>query len=68
MTRPPLISLSDGNAIPQLGFGVRQVEPDITARLLIEGLRAGYRLIDTAEGYQNEHGVGDAIKASGPRR
>jgi 2,5-diketo-D-gluconate reductase A len=61
----PKIALNDGTVIPQLGFGVWQVPPDITAACCIEALRAGYRSIDTAEGYQNEEGVGDAIRNAG---
>jgi 2,5-diketo-D-gluconate reductase A len=64
MTNPPHIALNDGNTVPQLGMGVWQVEPDITARVVADGIRAGYRLIDTAEGYHNEEGVGQAIGRS----
>lgn len=64
MANVPTITLSDGNSIPQLGMGVWQVEPEITARVVEDGLAAGFRLIDTAEGYHNEEGVGDAIRRS----
>jgi 2,5-diketo-D-gluconate reductase A len=64
MAEVPYLKLSDGNAIPQLGLGVWQVDPDITARVVTDGIKAGYRSIDTAEGYDNEQGVGEAIKAS----
>ena len=64
----PTVKLSDGNTIPQLGMGVWQVEPDITARVVRDGITAGYRLIDTAEGYHNEEGVGEAIKSAGVPR
>lgn len=56
------IRLNDGASIPQLGLGVWQVDPDITARVVSDGIQAGYRLIDTAEGYNNEAGVGQAIR------
>jgi len=56
------IGLNDGNSIPQLGLGVWQVDPAITARVVTDGISAGYRLIDTAEGYKNEEGVGQAIR------
>jgi 2,5-diketo-D-gluconate reductase A len=59
----PNLKLNDGNSIPQLGLGVWQVEPSITARVVRDGIAAGYRLIDTAEGYNNEAGVGEAIRA-----
>jgi 2,5-diketo-D-gluconate reductase A len=69
VAKQPTIKLNDGNVIPQFGFGVWQVPPDITAACCAEALRAGYRSIDTAEGYQNEAGVGQAVRDSGvPRR
>jgi len=61
----PTIELNDGHAIPQLGFGVFQIEPEDTARAVSEALEVGYRHIDTAEMYANEKGVGEAIRASG---
>jgi 2,5-diketo-D-gluconate reductase A len=60
----PTIKLHDGNAIPQLGLGVWQVDPANTARVVLDAISVGYRSIDTAEGYQNEEGVGEAIKRS----
>jgi 2,5-diketo-D-gluconate reductase A len=68
MTTVPTIELNDGNAIPQLGFGVFQVPPAETAEAVAHALRAGYRHIDTAEMYGNERGVGEAIQASGVAR
>jgi 2,5-diketo-D-gluconate reductase A len=69
MANVPLLTLNDGRSIPQLGLGVWQVDPDITARVVRDGIAAGYRLIDTAEGYQNEEGVGEAIRTAGvPRK
>lgn len=64
-TMPEQITLNDGAAIPQLGLGVWQVDHDITAQVVGWAIEAGYRLIDTAEGYQNEEGVGEAIRAAG---
>ena len=61
----PSITLNDGNPIPQLGFGVFQIQPEDTARAVDAALHAGYRHIDTAEMYRNERGVGEAIRASG---
>jgi 2,5-diketo-D-gluconate reductase A len=61
----PLITLNDGNRIPQLGFGVYQVEPDETAAAVRDALEIGYRHIDTAEMYGNEKGVGEGIRQSG---
>jgi 2,5-diketo-D-gluconate reductase A len=65
MNAVPNISLNDGNVIPQLGFGVFQIEPKDTAEAVREALRVGYRHIDTAERYGNEKEVGEAIRASG---
>ena len=64
MASVPTIKLRDGNSIPQLGLGVWQVDPAITARVVSDAIDVGYRAIDTAEGYQNEEGVGEAIKRS----
>jgi len=61
---PEQITLNDGATIPQLGLGVWQVDHDITARVVGWAIKAGYRLIDTAQGYQNEEGVGEAIRAA----
>jgi 2,5-diketo-D-gluconate reductase A len=61
----PTIELNDGHTIPQLGFGVFQIDPGETAEALAEALRVGYRHVDTAEMYGNEEGVGEAIRASG---
>ncbi len=65
MPNVPAITLNDGRSIPQFGFGVFQIDPDETADAVRLALNAGYRHIDTAEMYQNEKGVGDAISSSG---
>src|SRR3954453_3358935 len=62
---PPNVPLNDGRAIPQLGFGVWQIEPEATAAAVAHALETGYRHIDTAQRYGNEQPVGDAIRASG---
>lgn len=64
-THIPYLPLSDGNRIPQLGFGVFKVPDDQTQQAVEQALEAGYRSIDTASFYRNERGVGAAIKASG---
>jgi 2,5-diketo-D-gluconate reductase A len=64
----PALTLNDGNTIPQLGFGVFQVPPADTAKVTLDAFEAGYRHIDTAQMYQNEKGVGDAVSASGLAR
>ena len=65
MTPVPTIDLNDGSAIPQLGFGVFQIEPEDTAEAVRVALGVGYRHIDTAEMYGNERGVGEGIRAAG---
>jgi 2,5-diketo-D-gluconate reductase A len=64
----PNVALSDGEVIPQLGFGVFQVPPAETAEVATQALLAGYRHIDTAAAYRNEAGVGQAIHAAGLKR
>ncbi|RZU73689.1 2,5-diketo-D-gluconate reductase A [Micromonospora kangleipakensis] len=61
----PDISLNDGNTIPQLGFGVFQIEPKDTVAAVGKALEVGYRHIDTAEMYGNEAEVGQAVRTSG---
>ncbi|MBA3791462.1 MAG: aldo/keto reductase [Rubrobacter sp.] len=65
MSQIPGITLNDGSTIPQLGFGVFQIEPQDTVEAVREALRIGYRHIDTAEMYGNEKEVGEAIRDSG---
>jgi 2,5-diketo-D-gluconate reductase A len=65
MAAVPTLTMNDGRAIPQLGFGVFQVPPEQTAEAVTVALAAGYRLIDTAQGYQNEEAVGEALRRSG---
>ncbi len=64
----PLITLNDGNRIPQLGFGVFQIPPAETAAAVRSALEIGYRHIDTAQMYGNEQGVGQGIRESGVDR
>ncbi|MFL6002937.1 MAG: aldo/keto reductase [Nocardioides sp.] len=61
----PTITLHDQTTIPQLGFGVFQVPPDQAAKTVLNALEVGYRHIDTAQMYENEAGVGEAIASSG---
>jgi 2,5-diketo-D-gluconate reductase A len=61
----PTIELNDGATIPQLGFGVFQIDPGKTAEAVRIALEIGYRHIDTAEMYQNEAGVGQGIRDAG---
>lgn len=59
------IKLNNGVEMPQMGYGVYQVTPEECERCVVDALRVGYRLIDTAQAYCNEEGVGRAIKNSG---
>lgn len=61
----PQTALNDGTTIPQLGFGVFQVDDAGAHVAVAEALRVGYRHIDTATIYDNERGVGRAIAESG---
>ena len=65
VTDVPLIDLNDGNRIPQLGFGVFQIDRSETVEAVVYALEVGYRHIDTAEMYGNEREVGEAIRQSG---
>jgi 2,5-diketo-D-gluconate reductase A len=67
-TEVPALTLHDGVAMPQLGFGVFQIPSEETQERVEEALAAGYRHVDTAAAYRNEAGVGAAIAASGVGR
>ena len=62
------IKLSNGVEMPQMGYGVYQVTPDECERCVSDALNVGYRMIDTAQAYANEEGVGNAVKKSGIAR
>ena len=62
MTHPALITLQDGNQMPQLGLGVWQASNEQVQGAIEKALAVGYRSIDTAAIYQNEEGVGHALK------
>ncbi len=68
MSTVPSIALNDGNAIPQLGFGVFQIKPAETAAAVRSALEVGYRHIDTAEMYGNEKEVAQGIRDAGLER
>ena len=65
MTSSPTLTFNDGNTIPQLGYGVWQVEDDVAEKVVRQAFEAGFRHIDTAKIYGNEAGVGRAIASSG---
>ena len=62
------IKLYNGVEMPTLGYGVFLVSPDECERCVSDALSVGYRLIDTAQAYQNEEGVGNAWRKSGIKR
>lgn len=60
--------LNNGMEMPMLGYGVFQIPDEQTAQCVADALSVGYRLIDTAQAYGNEKGVGEGIKRSGVSR
>ncbi len=66
-SKVPLIKLNNGLLMPQLGFGTWTLT-DKPAQYVREAIEVGFRLVDTAQGYQNEAGVGQGIKDSGIAR
>jgi 2,5-diketo-D-gluconate reductase A len=68
MSNVPTIELNDGVRIPQLGFGVFQINPDETAAAVKCALDIGYRHIDTAEMYGNEREVAQGVRDAGLER
>ena len=59
------VTLNNGIKMPQLGYGVYQTPPQETKRCVLDAIEVGYRSIDTAQAYNNEVGVGEALAASG---
>lgn len=62
------VKLNNGIEMPMLGFGTYQITPNTTLDNVAKAIRLGYRMIDTAQYYGNEEGVGEAIKESGLAR
>ncbi len=62
------VTLNNGLKMPQLGFGVWQVEDEQAVPAVLKAINTGYRSIDTAAVYKNERGVGKAIKECGVPR
>jgi diketogulonate reductase-like aldo/keto reductase len=62
------VTLSNGNEMPLLGFGVFQMSDEEAERSVVDAIEIGYRSIDTAASYQNEEAVGRGIKRSGIAR
>ena len=59
------VKLNNGIEMPQMGYGVYQVSPAECERCVSNALSVGYRMIDTAQAYHNEEGVGNAVRRSG---
>lgn len=59
------IRLSNGVEMPIIGYGVYQVDPSECERCVSDALRVGYRMVDTAQAYRNEEGVGAAVAKRG---
>ena len=64
MSNTPTITLNDGRAIPQLGFGTWQIPDETAAEAVRTAIDVGYELVDTAAIYQNERGVGQGLSGS----
>ena len=62
------LTLNNGVKMPQVGYGVYQVEPTEAERCMLDAISVGYRMIDTAQIYHNEEGVGNAIVKCGVPR
>ena len=62
------VTLNNGVKMPQVGYGVYQVEPAEAERCVLDAISVGYRMIDTAQIYHNEEGVGNAIVKCGVPR
>ncbi len=62
------VTLNNGVKMPQMGYGVYQVDPKECERCVLDAISTGYRLIDTAQAYHNEEGVGEAIQKCGVPR
>jgi 2,5-diketo-D-gluconate reductase A len=65
MSTAPTVTLANGVEMPALGLGTSPMGEDETEATVVAAIEAGYRLIDTAENYRNERGVGRGIRASG---
>ncbi len=68
MTDTPLRPLNDGNRIPAIGLGTYSLRGDAGADAVATAIRTGYRLLDSAQGYENEDAVGEGMRRSGVDR
>ncbi len=65
MSLAPTLTLNDGNAIPAIGAGTWPLNDDEVREMCLTAFGLGYRLVDTAENYRNEAGVGRAVREAG---
>lgn len=68
MTISKTVRLNDGHFIPRIGFGVWRLDDDKAPEVVAAAIKAGYRHVDTAQGYDNEAGVGRGVRESGVPR
>jgi 2,5-diketo-D-gluconate reductase A len=68
MISVPTVTLSNGAVLPRVGLGTSPMNDADAERAVVQALEVGYRLVDTAENYRNEVGVGRALKSSGVPR
>ncbi len=59
------VKLNNGVEMPQLGYGLYLISNEEAERCTLNAIKTGYRLIDTAQMYGNESGVGEGVKKSG---
>ena len=64
----PTVTLSNGVAMPRLGLGTWPMDDAQVERAVAQAIDLGYRMVDTAENYRNETGVGRGVRASGVPR
>ncbi|GAB2454064.1 aldo/keto reductase [Xylanimonas ulmi] len=67
-TTIPTIPLTHGAALPAIGLGTWPMDDAEAARAVATAVEAGYRLVDTAENYRNEAGVGQGLRDAGVPR
>jgi 2,5-diketo-D-gluconate reductase A len=68
MASAPVLVMNDDHEIPQIGLGLRLIPPDDLGTVLSTAVGLGYRLIDTAQTYGNEAGVGHALASGAVNR
>ncbi|MGA7148780.1 MAG: aldo/keto reductase [Microbacterium sp.] len=64
----PTVTLNDGSAFPELGLGTYNLRDQDGTAAIVAAIESGYRLLDTAVNYENEHEVGEAVRRSGVDR